>query len=154
MPLDTQLVELLGRQRLIAALVDDGLEVAFPFRDRGIDLIAYADLSRQVPAFRARPIQMKAATTQRFSLRTKYERISNLLLVYVWNVGARASPEFFAMKYEQAFAVAEASGWTTTPSWKTGHSYSASVGKKLRDRLEPFCMTPERWKPVLRATQA
>ncbi len=45
--LDTQVIELLGRQRLIAELLRDGLEVALPVRDRGVDLVAYADLSRQ-----------------------------------------------------------------------------------------------------------
>ncbi|MFM9965462.1 MAG: hypothetical protein ACKV2Q_30110 [Planctomycetaceae bacterium] len=44
MALDTQVVELLGRQRLMGELLRDGLEVAVPARDRGVDLIAFADL--------------------------------------------------------------------------------------------------------------
>src|SRR5262245_32215102 len=59
--LDSQVIEILGRQRLIAELLRDGLEVAVPVRDRGVDLIAYADLSQQVARFASRPIQMKAA---------------------------------------------------------------------------------------------
>jgi len=47
----SQIVEFLGRQRLIAELIRDGLEVALPTRDRGVDLIAYADLSKHVERF-------------------------------------------------------------------------------------------------------
>jgi len=62
MTLDTQVVEIIGRQRMIAELLQDGLEVAMPIRDRGVDLIAYADLNQQLTRFAARPIQMKAST--------------------------------------------------------------------------------------------
>jgi hypothetical protein len=40
--LDTQQIELLGRNRLEWIIRAD-LEVPIPIRDRGIDLIAYAD---------------------------------------------------------------------------------------------------------------
>ncbi len=42
--IDPQVVELLGRNKLISDLLRAGLEVALPMRDRGIDLIAYVDL--------------------------------------------------------------------------------------------------------------
>lgn len=44
---DSQLTELSGRHFLIAQLVAGGLEVAVPVRDRGVDLIAYLDLSAE-----------------------------------------------------------------------------------------------------------
>ena len=43
--MDSQAVELLGRNRLVSDLLQAGLEVALPVRDRGIDLIAYANLN-------------------------------------------------------------------------------------------------------------
>lgn len=52
--LDTQVVELMGRHRLMNELLRDGLEVAAPVRDRGVDVIAYADLSVQVAKFSAK----------------------------------------------------------------------------------------------------
>lgn len=39
--LDSQAVEILGKNKLINELLKAGLEVASPIRDRGIDLIAY-----------------------------------------------------------------------------------------------------------------
>ncbi|MBN1885820.1 MAG: hypothetical protein JW876_09910 [Candidatus Krumholzibacteriota bacterium] len=62
--MDTQVIELLGRNRIIDELLRAGLEVALPERDRGIDPVAYADLESKVDAFVARPIQMKAASRQ------------------------------------------------------------------------------------------
>src|SRR5437667_4051303 len=64
--MDTQMIEIMGRNRLIDELLRAGLEVALPLRDRGIDLIAYVDLADQVSAFVACPIQMKAASGRFF----------------------------------------------------------------------------------------
>jgi hypothetical protein len=60
--LDSQVIELLGHNRLADELFRSGLEVAHPARDRGVDLIAYVDLETHVQSFVARPIQMKAAS--------------------------------------------------------------------------------------------
>jgi hypothetical protein len=65
-----------------------GLEVAVPARDRGVDLIAYADLSRELARFAARPLQMKAFTASGFSVAQKDTRIADLLLGAASN-GAR-----------------------------------------------------------------
>ena len=45
--LDTQSIEILGRNRLINELIGAGIEVAQPLRDRGIDLIAYLDRNKK-----------------------------------------------------------------------------------------------------------
>lgn len=155
---DTQQVEILGRHRLIDELIRAGVEVAMPIRDRGVDLLAYVDVDEQArktgpaPRFSAVPIQMKAASSAAFALSAKYERIANLLLVYVWGVGSSQRSDFFALTYPQALAVANESGWTKTPSWKKGAYSTTSVSQAIRARLEPFRMTTERWKPVIRQT--
>ena len=66
--MDTQTIEILGRNRLVNELLVAGLEVAMPLRDRGIDLIAYVDLAAAVSKFAAVPIQMKAASERAFSI--------------------------------------------------------------------------------------
>jgi hypothetical protein len=83
---DSQLTELSGRHFLIAQLVLGGLEVAIPARDRGVDLIAYLDLSTETKRFVSCPIQMKASQEARFSLDRKYEKIAGLLLAFVWHI--------------------------------------------------------------------
>jgi hypothetical protein len=84
--MDGQTVEIIGRNYLVSMLVRDGLEVARPERDRGVDLIAYLDLEKTGGSFTACPIQMKAATRSSFSLFQKYTKFSRLLLAYVWHV--------------------------------------------------------------------
>lgn len=74
--LDTQLVELAGRNWLASELLGSGIEVARPERDRGIDLIAYVDRDARVGNFVACPIQMKAATNAVFSLDPKVRQVS------------------------------------------------------------------------------
>jgi hypothetical protein len=72
-----------GRRRLNDEILQPGLEVALPIRDRGIDLIVYADLREHVPIFAARPIQMKASSEQSFGLYQKYSRFPGLIIAYV-----------------------------------------------------------------------
>jgi len=150
MPLDTQVVELLGRQRLIAELVRDDLEVALPVRDRGVDLIAYAELNTQVSRFASIPIQMKASTTSAFSVDGKYERIANLIIAYVWNLGEPDAAITYAMTFPQAVAIANEMGWTQTASWKVGQYYTTSKpSQKLLGLLVQYRMNPGSWKTLV-----
>ncbi len=155
MGLDTQVVELLGRNRLTGELLGDGLEVAVPARDRGVDLIAYADLAFQVAAFAARPIQMKAFTARGFSVDRKYTKIADLLLAYVWHVGGTDTAVTYAMPHAAAVRVAEAMGWTETASWADGGTYTrTSPSKKLLGLLEPHRMGPGKWFPLVAGVSA
>ena len=152
MQLDTQVVEIMGRQRLIAELLRDGLEVALPVRDRGVDLIAYADLSHQVAQFAARPIQMKASTTSGFGVFTKHERVADLIMAYVWQLGDPASAVTYAMTYPQAKGIADMQGWTTTAAWGTGGYSTSKPSQQLLGLLETYRMGPGRWWQLVTGT--
>jgi hypothetical protein len=141
-PGDSQKVELLGRNRLIDELLRDNLEVALPIRDRGIDLIAYADLSENVSAYVARPIQMKAAWKQAFGIDRKYEKFPDLLIAYVWNLSSQSDPFTYAMSFKQSYSIAEKMGWTQTPSWERGNYVDNTPGKRLLELLQPFQIVP------------
>lgn len=41
--MDSQQLEIIGRQVLVKALIEADLEVATPLRDRGVDILAYED---------------------------------------------------------------------------------------------------------------
>lgn len=153
MGLDTQLVELLGRQRLIAELVRDGLEVAVPVRDRGIDLIAYADLSRQVARFASRPIQMKAASAAAFVIDRKFEKIADLVVAYVWHLDNPSAAVTYALPYAQVLKVATEKGWITTASWQQGKYTVTKPGKELVEMLEPYRMGSGSWWQLVAGDQ-
>jgi hypothetical protein len=140
--MDTQVIELLGRNWLVSQLLSAGLEVAMPVRDRGIDLIAFIDKNKFVSC----PIQMKAATQKAFSLNKKYEKFPNMLLTYVWNLDDINNAVSYALTFKEAFKICDALGWTKTPSWRDGGSYSTSApSKKLLKLLEPYLMSPKKW---------
>lgn len=143
--MDKQLIELLGRNKLTDELLRADLEVARPLRDRGIDLIAYADTESKVGAFVARPIQMKASSYQAFGIDKKYGKFRDLLLAYVWNLDSKSEPITFALTYDEALQIATAMGYTKTESWKRGTYTTTRPSARLRALLEPYGMTPERW---------
>jgi hypothetical protein len=142
---DSQVVELLGRNRLTDELLRAGLEVARPVRDRGVDLIAYADLASKVPTFIARPIQMKAATDAVFGLDQKYEKFRDLLIAYVWHLGRAKAAVTYVLSYAEARGVADSMGYTKTESWRRGSYVTTRPSEKLQGFLAPFRMTPEKW---------
>ena len=150
---DSQLVELVGRSWLISQLLQAGLEVARPERDRGIDLIAYLDLDKTVGDFIACPIQVKAASKTTFSVNPKYERFPRMLIAYVWEVDDSSKTVAYALTYGEALAIARKKKWTRTLSWveggkngKRGYSVTAvREHSKLWCMLQPFQMIPELW---------
>jgi len=144
-PMDTQTIEILGRNRLVDELLLVGLEVALPVRDRGVDLIAYVELKPKVSSFVAFPIQMKAASTQAFSIDSKYSKIANLILAYVWGLQEPEHVVTYAPTFSEAVAVAEAMGWTKTDSWAKGKYSTSAPSKKLCKLLEPYKMTSDAW---------
>jgi hypothetical protein len=145
--IDTQVVELIGRNRLCSELLRAGLEVAVPARDRGVDLIAYADLSSDVKEFVARPIQMKAAAKSSFSINRKYERLASLIIAYVWHLEDHNMAVTYALTWKEALGVATKMGYTLTDSWTKKHSYGTTKpGVELRKLLQPFEMTSGKWR--------
>lgn len=159
---DTQLTELIGRNWLVNELLRAGLEVATPLRDRGIDLIAYRDLDVEPktagtpgsPAhFAALPIQMKAVTGKRFTVDSKYAKFPDLLVVHIWHVEDPARTIAYGLTYPEMSALAEAQGWTSTPTWKQRGLYNmSSPSKQLISLLQPYTMTRERWRLLVRQT--
>ena len=157
---DTQLVELAGRNWLASQILRAGIEIAKPERDRGIDLMAYIDLDKRFEKFAACPIQMKAATGSVFSLDPKYSKFPQLLLVYVWNLADPANTKCFALTYTEALRVAQKMGYTKTNSWLKGGKagrpgYSTTApSKKLCSMLVAFEVISEKdwWRKISEMT--
>jgi hypothetical protein len=149
--LDSQQVEILGRNRIKAALIEAGLEVATPERDNGVDLIVYR-WSAEPPQFTARPLQIKAARDFSFGIDAKYRKIPNLIMAFVVGVREEAHA-IYAMTYPELLGVADALGWTKTPSWIDGESYSTRhESKRLSAELARFRATRQSWARFFEAT--
>lgn len=145
--MDTQALEIIGRNHLINELLLAGLEVALPIRDRGIDLIAYLDLGDQISAFTAFPIQLKASTKSSFSLDGKYEKFPNLVIAYVWGLASDETSVTYALTYNEVVQIGTELGYIQTESWLNHRLYAVTrPGRALISLLEPFRMTPEAWR--------
>jgi hypothetical protein len=148
---DSQLTEIAGKHLLISRLVAAGFEVAEPLRDKGIDLVVYRD-GEGGKDFAAYPIQLKASSHESFSLDKKYERFPRLLIAYVWNVQAPERSDVYALTFSDALQVMEKKGYAKTYSWtKKGYYFVRSAGSELKEILEPYKMTTERWQEKLQA---
>ena len=145
---DSQLVEIMGRHRLIAELMSCGVEVAVPQRDRGIDLLAYVDLDPQ-NVFRAMPIQMKASLNASFSLDRKYEKFPRMIIAFVWWLSDSSRTRTYALTYDEALEIAHQCGYTGTASWRKGTYVVTRPGAPILARLEAYVATSRRWQHLL-----
>jgi hypothetical protein len=150
--LDPQQIELLGRNRLVNEIIRAELEVSIPIRDRGIDLIAYADRAER---FSSCPIQMKSSQSEgRFQIDRKYEKSAGIIFAFVWHLADRDKEITYALSYGDAVKIADQMGYTKTHSWKNLGGYSIRVNPRLRELLKRYEGTPERWQTLVRGCSA
>ncbi len=89
---------------------------------------------------------MKAASQRSFGIWGKYRKIHDLIFAFVWHLDGRGEPETYALTAREAIAVADAMGWTKTPSWLEDGAYTNTrPGAEIRERLQMHRMTPEKW---------
>lgn len=138
--LDSQQVEILGRAALTASIVGDGLEVATPERDNGIDLLAFL-----VDPWKVIPIQMKASSSRAFSLFKKHERVPGLVMAYVWHASVATDVEIYAMTWNEAKQVADGLGWTKTASWEREGYSTTNASKRVQVALEQYRISEGSW---------
>ena len=151
---DTQAIAILGRNWLVSELIRAGLEVAFPIRDKGIDLIVYGDRASSAQEFFAIPVQMKSAIKKRFSIDKNCEKIPHLLIAYLWGIEDEKY-ETFVLTYPEALKIAMDMGFTKTDSWTQNGQYaSATPSKRLERMIRKFQMTPEKWQEKLVCDQS
>jgi hypothetical protein len=135
---DSQQVELIGTSLLEAELVRNGFEVAHPNRDRGIDLLIYRDAPDR--PFAAVPVQIKASTSERFDLDSKYGKFFGLVFAYIWNVNGQ--PQIFLLTYAEAFNLLGDA--RKTKSW-TEKGYYAWTNFVSADRKKKLGQFADRW---------
>ena len=150
--MDTQQVEIIGRNLLVSACVADGIEVSQPLRDRGIDLIIFDDQA-QHGQFSALPVQLKASSSRSFSVHAKYAKFPNLLMAYTWHSDNPVNAKLYVMTYQDALKIADAAGWLSTSSWIDGGGYSTQKpSSKLEDMLKQHLYAPGLIKSIMQNT--
>lgn len=145
--MDTQTIEIIGRNRLINELLAADLEVAAPLRDRGIDLIGYRDRGDMLERFTAFPIQMKASSTRGFSIDRKYSQFPTLIIAYVWDLFSTVNGVTYALTQQEATSIAEQMAYTRSESWSVHGKYTVTrPTQKLVELLQPYRMNADAWR--------
>jgi hypothetical protein len=150
-PNHSNIIEVLGRNHLIAQLVEDDVHAAVPLWDQGVDLVAYfARVGRLV----ARPLQLKVSETSRWGVYKKYAEIEDLLMVHIWHVKQSSAVEIYAMSYLEAKSLLEkTSTYAQTETWKKpmGHYDTSPIrtNTPLWLSLQPFRMGKGKWQARL-----
>ncbi len=128
-----------------------GIHVEARNTKQGSDFFAAQSLSDNSNRPLRTPILVRAASRANFSVIRKHEKITNLVLAYVWHVRDGCSAKVYAMTYTEAITIASQMGWTKTASWKKFGWYTNNEpGKRLREALAPYESTPERWRILTR----
>jgi len=149
MELDNQQIEVVGRNIITNQLLREGIEVAEPVRDRGIDLIAYLR-KEDGDDFQARPLQLKVASDKDFSVYRKYEDFNEMVVVYVWRVTHDDGPEIYALTTQETLDVAEERGWTDTNTWENKRQYNdTKVTGPTQEAVNPYRIEPGEWRSKL-----
>ena len=153
--MDSQQVEVIGRNIIINQLTRAGIEVATPVRDRGIDLVAYLSKEEGATRFRARPIQLKIASDRDLSIYRKYEAFNDMVVVYVWRIAFDQDAEVYAVTTDEALQIAEQRGWTQTNTWKDSGRYNdTGVTGPSQEAIAPYRIHPDGWREKLFPTEA
>lgn len=116
---------------LVNALENDGVMVATPMFDSGIDFIAYR--ISEAGKFDAVPVQLKSSTKKGFYTNKKYLLIPDLKIVYMWHVDNDLTDvRSFCMSYPLAEKIVD----DQDRSRKDG-AYFTQGSQRLEEALMP-----------------
>jgi hypothetical protein len=132
MPFSKPQLERIGTAFIAEQLYREGLKLAWPDIDEGIDLIVYSDDAK---SFRAIPLQIKAFSREEFYTDQKYLRIPDLRIVYLWHVGTEQPIRAFGMPYREAEQIVDQRKWTRD---KRGRCTRTSGTTTLTNAIIPF----------------
>jgi len=124
-----------GELLVAAELLRQGVEVALPAFDHGIDLIAYRLPGGQWPYAKFVPIQVKAASGTNFNFqKTWFMRVTGVVLVHVWNI--ITIPEFYIFDGVESAEATLGPQHTQTSSWRDKGGYTVThPGEEHRKRM-------------------
>jgi hypothetical protein len=143
-PHNPALVGKAGELLVAAELMRQGIEVAYPASDVGIDLLAYRLAPGETMAARFVPIQVKTRSKTGYNFqRSWFKRVPRVVLVQVWHV--ITTPAFYV--FDSLPRVEEALGThAATSSWLEKGGYSVTVaGPEDIEKMKPH---RDRWERI------
>jgi len=135
------ILQALGRTRLMGELLDEGLNVALPVGDSGIDMIAYLDVSAPSCQVASIPIKIKSLRPAWSSRDIESVRAQGLLIVLEQARTFALTPA--ELTYIKMIGIIERA--KANPSERS-RSDSGGYGATVRQALEPFAMSRGQWR--------
>jgi hypothetical protein len=139
-----------GRHIFVSQVKAAGFKLAEPLSDESIDYLIYSAAGRnhQLVSY---AVKLKTSSSKTFYLYKKYADIPRFLLVYIWNARGSEESSVYALTYEEALRIVEAKGYAKSEAWVKQGGYSVThAGTELKEMLNPYRMTLERWQQKLR----
>ncbi len=128
-----------GEALVAAELLRQGIDVAYPAYDGGVDLLAYREHDFDCVV----PIQVKARSETCYNFQRSWFDIDRLVLVQVWYTAS--TPEFYVFSsLEQVEEVL--SEHAATDSWKRQGGYS--VTQPCHEDLKRMRPHRNRWERI------
>ena len=130
-----------GEMLVAAELMRQGIEVAHPASDVGVDLLAYRLRAKQRVATTFVPVQVKTRSKSGYAfLRAWFNRCPGLALVHVWHV--TAIPEFYVFANLEHVHMAlgehvKSSSWVDRGIW-TETKAGVEAVKRMQDHRDKW----------------
>jgi hypothetical protein len=135
MNLETELLAI--RARLMDELVEDGLNVAVATNECGVDMLAFLETTLVSQRILAVPIQVRDSS----DLTARDQKIADgTALIVVYELRASASKHSHLLAFTQ-----------TELLTVINQSATSSCGAIQDEFLEPFMMSPGRWRKKIKA---
>lgn len=129
MTINPALIGKAGEVLVAGELLRQGIEVAYPASDVGVDLLAYRLAPNQTVPARFVPIQVKSRAKSGYNFqRAWFDRVPGVVLVHVWNLAT--TPEFYI--FDTLVTVEDALGpvYSKSPSWLHHGGYAVTVARE------------------------
>lgn len=134
-----------GKQIFVSQVSAAGLKLAEPLQDPTIDYLIYRSeiQSREIVSC---AVKVKTSIHETFSLFKTDLKASGSLLAYVWNAADPQKSSVYALTYREALRIVEDKPYAKSEAWvKDGRYTVVHAGAELKEMLEPYRMTRDRW---------
>lgn len=138
-----------GKQIFVSQVKAAGLKLAEPLQDSAIDYLIYSsEVENQEIVSCA--VKVRTSVHETFSLFKTDLKIRGSLLAYVWNAGNPHKSCVYALTYREALRIVEKKPYVKSDAWlKDGRYTVVHAGVELKEMLEPYRMTQDRWQQRL-----
>jgi hypothetical protein len=147
-PIESEMLELMRRARLMDELVEDGVNVALPTGACEIDMLAYVDSRTASRTIVSVPIKVASFCSDALSSNLEAARTSGLLIALVWGISNPELVRTFAFTPAELTVVKMIEIMERANAARSGkrHDQACMPEAVLQNALEPFAMFPGKWR--------